>query len=91
MISSRRVGGLGVGGTYEGDQKQASNEARSKSGGTREKFTSYGNLGPPPASGGQSQLAACSEELSAASTVAGRTEMAGRGRVVSIEHPGEPG
>jgi hypothetical protein len=43
------------------------------------------------ASGGQSQLAACSEELSAASTVAGRIEMAGWDRVGSIEHPGEPG
>jgi hypothetical protein len=43
------------------------------------------------ASGRQSQSAPRSEELSAVSTVAGRTEMAGPGRVESIERPGEPG
>jgi hypothetical protein len=64
MISSRRVEGLGVGGTHEGGQKQASNEATKHWGwGTGEMHRPQ-ECGPPAAeaieaaSGGRSQSAA---------------------------------
>jgi hypothetical protein len=45
LVEARRR--FGSGGTDEGDQKQASKEARSKSDGTLKKCTGHGNLGPP--------------------------------------------
>jgi hypothetical protein len=83
-----------VGGTNDGGQKQASKDYQKQIDWETEEMHSAGSAADEAtegaASGRQSHNPARSEELSAASTVAGQTEMAGPGRVESIEHQGEP-